>query len=214
MVNGLCHPAKVRRGRRSHGRERMDGARKKQNGTRRTRINADEHRFSLCFPRQSALVRVLLNFGLGEGEKPSTNEEPRINGWTARNSRFLVSRKFEEMRGRVEQPLAHGFGGLGFGQSSQAFHGCRRFKQEERLFQCADVFCPRGRDLVVSLGEEFGQRRARRGWYRLWRQSINELFASLRVGFAERMNEYRRRAFVHSLMVVSFVSFSLLCCII
>jgi len=27
VVNGLCHPAKVRRGRRNRGRERIDGAR-------------------------------------------------------------------------------------------------------------------------------------------------------------------------------------------
>jgi len=82
-------------------------------------------------------------------------------------------RKFEEMRGRVEQSLAHGFGGLGLAQGSQAFHSCRRFKQKERLFQRANLFCPRGRSLVVALGEEFCQRSAddqqacvRGGWAR------------------------------------------------
>jgi len=84
-VSGLCHPAQIRRGRRSRGRERMVGA----------RVEGGNE-----FPSQ--YMEVLrtgaddgawgeVRSGVGEGEKPSTNEEPRINEWTARG-RKVTSR--------------------------------------------------------------------------------------------------------------------------
>ena len=79
------------------------------------------------------------------------------------------SRKFKELRRRVQQTFLHGFGGLGFAKHTQSLHPCRRFEQEKRfviLFFPGGLRVLRGAMNFLRQGHKLFQHHAASWWDR------------------------------------------------